>query len=369
MKRHRWCSWGLGLVGISVCAALSLPSCSGISAVPADSTKAAASVPKIVRVSPQDVDASDPIWSPKGDKLAFTVWHTTKTGPTGGIQQAVGSRVISISGRPLARLSATHVTWCSNDAVLWENGKVRETDIRTGRTRASAIKGAGPECSPDGSKVAVQQGTPPNARLVVVNRRGRRIAVLARTARYFEYFTYEWSPSGRYLAVAYWKPHGFGSRLAWLRIFTPEGRLVRELPRQIRGSAEGGFVSWSPDEENMVYGARSADGCTLYRLALRGSDPPVVLAHLDGSDVWGVRMSRDGRRIVYTMGTPAVEDLRPRYGAIYLLDMSTERTTRLVRQAPWQDGSGYGAVWSPDGEHLAYAAEGAIYLVTLPQRR
>jgi len=317
------------------------------------------------RISPEGVEASDPQWSPGGRELAFTVWKTQGTRETGEVKRAAGFWVASTATRQVVRrVPGIFLTWCDEKTLLWQDEKVQQMDVHSGRSGTSVIQGTRPLCSPQGGKIAVQQGSTTRRRLVVIDRQDASTSYIARASETFESFTYQWSPSGRYLTVADWKPHGFGSQLAWVRVFTPTGRLVRELAGQICGSAQGGFVSWTPDEKQVVYGARSGERCELYALALRDGGSPSLLARLSEPDVWGVRVSPDGQWVTYAAGSRPVADLHPRYGRVHLLNLSTRHVSTLMQQ-PEEDAWGHGATWSPDSRHLAYAVKGAVYLATI----
>jgi hypothetical protein len=319
-------------------------------------------------MSPEGMEASEPRWSLSGRELAFTIWKTQGTRETGQVRRAAGFCVASVATRQLIRrVPGIFLTWCDENTFLWLDHGVQQMNVPSGRTGASLVRGTRPICSPQGDKIAVQQSSASGRQLVVTDRQGARMSLIAQASAPFESFTYAWSPSGTYLTVADWKPHGFGSRLAWVRVFTAEGRPVLELTKRIRGSASGGFVSWTPGEKQVVYAAATREGCGLYALALAGNNTPKLLAQSSEPDVWGVRVSPDGQWVTYAAGSQPVADLRPRYGRIYVLNVSTRQAWPVVRESE-EDASGYGAVWSPDSRRLAYAAKGVVYVATIRDR-
>jgi len=316
-------------------------------------------------VSPAEVVASEPCWSPEGSMIAFRVGKTTGAASTGLVMQAAGFMIIeAATGKVLGQAPGTAFDWCGENALLWQNGNTQRMDVRTGLSHPSRIEGIGPICSANGRKIALQRDGSRRWVLVIVDQSGARTAVVARGTEELESFTYEWSPSARYLAVADWKPDGVLPRRDWVRIFTAKGQVVRAVPRSIRTTSAGHLVSWTPDESEVVYGCRTRAGCAVCALPLDDTRPPRVLIRTPERDIWGVRTSPNGRWLTYCAGSPPVEDLRPRYGRIYLFNLSTRQVSAHT-QDPEKDTSGYGAVWSPDSGQLAYAAKGVIYVATV----
>jgi hypothetical protein len=319
-------------------------------------------------ISPPGVVASEPRWSPEGSMIAFRVWKMT-----GAVMQAAGFMLIEVAtGKVLGEAPGITFDWCGENVLLWQDGDIQRMDVRTGRSRRSQIKGIGPICSASGHKIAVQRDSSRRV-LVVVDQSRARTAVVTRATEEHESFTYEWSPSARYLAVADWKPEGLSVRREWVRIFTAEGRFVCAVPRSIHTTSAGHLVSWTPDEAEVVYACRTPTGFAVSALRLDRTRPPRILVRLPEREIWGVRVSPNGQWLTYSAGSAPVADLQTRRGRIYLRNLATGRTSALAKSDE-PDLSGYGAVWSADSRYLAYvagsvvSAGGVVYVIRVGAR-
>jgi hypothetical protein len=308
------------------------------------------------------------MWSPDGAKLAFD--GNKKTGSPNlhfwVIRATTGEVLAEGPGSP-----CTVIGWLDKDRLLWNSIRVRGTDevrqldLRSGQSRRAAVQGQSVESTGRGY-VVVEEGIAPHGKLTVKTADGRVVGVVARTTRALESFSEEWSPSQRYIAVACCRRHGSGARLAWARILTPQGRMVRDLPSW--GSRYYSFVSWMPGEREVVLGGNGPKGLGLYSLGLDATAKPRLLTLVAQPDVWGVHVSPNGRWVAYTTGLAEKPDSGMSEAAIHLFDLRSRRIAGAVtgrvkspRYAPNLEG-----FWSPDSTQLAYEADNAIYVVTVP---
>jgi Tol biopolymer transport system component len=237
----------------------------------------------------------------------------------------------SPDGSRLAFLRWTSCASCDPRYRLWVgNSEARAAKVVAGRT--GRCSGAGcrtidrAEWSPDGRFLAVassrlQLHLPIVDRVFLVNLRTRRIRALPFQP------TSELTSGPRWLGsqVAYTSQlFGAGRRGLWL--VREDGVSVRRLTRGRESQA-----SWSPDGRRLVYVARGG----LWTMNASGSDRRPLT--MNGGDFWPA-WSPDGRRIAFGRGRSVV-----------VLDLRTRRTKVVVRSAASE------LSWSPDGRTLAFA--------------
>jgi Tol biopolymer transport system component len=116
------------------------------------------------------------------------------------------------------------------------------------------------------------------------------------------------------------------------------------------------FPDFSPDGSQLVFSAEPEGGgnTDLWMVPVGGGEP-TQLTHtpqtLEESPVW----SPDGTKVLFVRITGDFSS-----GQLWTMDMTTGHETQLTFDATFKDQT---PDWSPDGAHIAYAADGDIWLM------
>jgi Tol biopolymer transport system component len=126
------------------------------------------------------------------------------------------------------------------------------------------------------------------------------------------------------------------------------------VKRLTNNSAADLSPAWSADGKKIVYSSDRAGDSGIYTMDADGSDKRLLTdeASMPGrkKDDSGPAFSPGGKRIVFT-----------RAGDLYTISTGGSNLTRLT-----DNGAGEGeAVWSPDGEKLAFASGNGVFVMDL----
>lgn len=226
-------------------------------------------------VAGRRLNASDPVWSPDGSRIAFFRSDIEET----------GIYVVGRDGRGLRRLGS----------------------------------GWSPSWSPDGSRIAFGDGPGQTSAIFTMRADGSDRRQLTRPRVVFD-SSPDWSPDGRRIAFV-----RDNDRLAFVHVMKADGsnrfRLVR-----------GGAPRWSPDGRRLAFVAgdrggvsvMDADGRRLRRLATTPRYLRQLETH-DGSPTW----SPDGRRLAFVrfVEEPGLKD-DP--SGIYVVDTNGRNRRALL---------------------------------------
>jgi Tol biopolymer transport system component len=268
-------------------------------------------------------DGFAPMWSPRGDKIAFASGRIFVVPVLGGRVRGItrgpfdSSPAWSPDGRRIAfvRSDANGVVQ-SLQLVSASGGRLRRLfggrDVDMGRT---------PQWSPSGRLIAFEA----RSNVFVVRVRDRAVSRLRRSGDWPA-----WSSDGRHIAFT------SGSSVY---VMNADGTRVRRV-RTERGFEFGDGPVWSPDGSTLVYS-----------LTLLRSDFEIFTVGADGSGLrqltrnavqdWMPAWSPRRRRIAFV-----------RRGAVWVMAADGSRQRRLFR--------GTQPSWSPDGTQLAFTGGGGI---------
>jgi Tol biopolymer transport system component len=200
--------------------------------------------------------------------------------------------------------------------------------------------------SPDGTKIAfVRSPTPDDTDIFVMNADGSNPKNL--TTSPDDEGSPTWSPDGRQIAFVRGFPAGEGQVYGKTKIFVMDadgGDQAQLLPG--RTSRES-TPDWSPDGEWIAF----------------LSDGDIYVTQVGDIDQWR-QLTDDPVDDLYPTWSPdGTEIAFYRYESqyateLYKVDSDGSNETRL-RDSAYP----YGLTWSPDGKHVAYLAEGGLYVV------
>jgi TolB protein len=193
--------------------------------------------------------ARDPVWSPKGDRIAFTGGYLTTEQVTSiATMRPDGSGLAGVTQRDWAPIwSPTGVR------IAFETRRGRATGPLwvgvmkpDGSSRRRLARGQAAAWSPDGRRLAFVEG----ARLHVVTTAGRG---LRRLTGWHVVERPAWSPNGRLIAFVARAP---GASRAAYAIVRPNGTGLKVLARLPPG--RGRAPQWLPNGRGLVFAAAAA---------------------------------------------------------------------------------------------------------------
>lgn len=145
-----------------------------------------------------------------------------------------------------------------------------------------------------------------------------------------------WSPDGESLAFI-----SDGGAGADLQVYAPATRRVRTL-------SQGSVLAdpaWSPDGSTIAVTTYTSGTPGILLVPVEGAGQPRRVELDREGQAYRPSYSPDGRWIVATFRTPRGSDL-------VAIELASSRATSLTT-----DGRSWGAVFSPDGEHVAFLRE------------
>jgi len=198
-------------------------------------------------------------------------------------------------------------------------------------------------------------------RLTWFDRSGKNLGVIGEVADYFDLRV---SPDGQKLASNAAYPAGSPNSEIW----------VHELARDVRmrltidPDTDHGIPVWSPDGTRIVFGALDGKAPRgIYQKPSNGAGAEELLLPSEKQDaqIWPTSWSRDGRFILYTLGTISLSR-----ADIWVLPLEGDRKPRPFVQAP---AAAYDGQFSPDGGWVAYASRESgrdeVYVVSFDAAR
>jgi TolB protein len=237
----------------------------------------------------------------------------------------------------------------------------RADGSRVTRLTNNRIPDFDPSWSPDGSEIVFRRHLGENAEIFAMRSDGSAVRNLTREPAVD--WGPEWSPDGEWIAFNSGRDstsdlHGF--------LIDPDGKRLRRLSEDVFVE----YPSWSPDGTKIAFMSQTWNGAGgNYEIFVMNADGSGVrqLTDVPGDDGWPA-WSPDGTKIVFTSlrddcaftdraGCKDLDDIGE-FHSLYVMDADGSNQTRVT------DVFGQFAVWSPDGEFIAFTpAPGGIWVM------
>ncbi|MBV9230013.1 MAG: PD40 domain-containing protein [Chloroflexi bacterium] len=238
-----------------------------------------------------------PVWSPKGDKIAFSA------GPAGNQRLYV----MNADGSHQTRLT-------SSNANEW-----------------------GPSWSPDGRRLAFVSNRDGTNHLYIVNADGSNLVQLTKNSDGAP----AWSPDGSKIAF-----NSSSNNDAQIYVINTDGsgltRLTNDRFHDYR-------ASWSPDGKKIAFTSDRDGQLEVYVMNADGSHQTRLTNSKGGNTNWITSWSPDGSKIAFV-------SYRDGNAQVYLMNSDGSHQVNLTNTSGTEDGS-VGIAWSPDGKKLIYTSQ------------
>jgi len=153
-------------------------------------------------------------------------------------------------------------------SILFDPWEIWATNI-DGSNPRRIVDGTRASLSPDGNTLAVYRARPvegenySNLETIFVDPDGTNVRLFRNAVS-----DCEWAKSGIYLACLY-----LSNTEDNIALFNPNGDLIRKLTIGVRVRT----LSWSPDEQWLVYEMSEGNGGSIWKIRVDGAGPPVRL--------------------------------------------------------------------------------------------
>jgi Tol biopolymer transport system component len=274
------------------------------------------------------------------------------------------------TGLPTADTGAIDLALLHGRFVFGAGGNSLEsTEVYTARADGTGvtrltnnrIPDFDPSWSPDGSEIVFRRHLGENAEIFAMRCDGSDVRNLTHEPAVD--WGPEWSPDGQWIAFNSGRDsssdlHGF--------VIAPDGKELRRLSQDVFIE----YPTWSPDGKRIAFMSQTWNGAGgNYEIFVMNADGSRVrqLTDVPGDDGWPA-WSPDGSKIAFTSlrddcaftdraGCKDFDDVGE-FHTLYVMDADGSNQTRVT------DVFGQFAVWSPDGEYIAFTpAPGGIYVM------
>jgi Tol biopolymer transport system component len=238
-----------------------------------------------------------PVWSPKGDKIAFS------SGPAGNQRLYV----MNANGSNQMRLT-------NSNGNEW-----------------------GPSWSPDGSKLAFVSNRDGTNRIYIINADGSNLVQVTKNSDGAP----AWSPDGSKIAF-----NSSSNNDAQIYVINTDGSGLKRLTNDRFHDYR---AAWSPDGKKIAFTSDRDGHIEVYVMNADGSHQRRLTNSKGGNTNWTTCWSPDGSKIVFV-------SYRNGNAQVYLMNSDGSQQVNLTNTSGTEDGS-VGIAWSPDGKKLIYTSQ------------
>lgn len=335
---------------------------------------------RLVRLSHTDyIDEEYPVWSPRGDKIAFECTFVDPDWPYSGYSTPSGNRVVRnwpihsrlwpasicvVNADGSGRIQLTDDETSENDPAWSPDGsKIAFSSYRNGNTDIYVIEADGskltrltldeaidatPIWSPDGSRIAFTSDRAENKNIYVMNADGTDKRPI--TGDMFDARRPVWSPDGSRIAFTSYLVNWDDSHVY---VVDADGSNLKRITDGPSGHSD---PSWSPDGHRVAYHSRIDDDSSIHIVNADGTERTLLYEALPLINrvewVSVPHWSPKGDRIAFAAGV-RLSDSGPHYAEIHTINIDGSGLIRLTGRsgADWQPS------WNPDGNKLAFTSE------------